>query len=391
MKEKLALLLILAIPCSLFAQQKFKIDLSSPSLINKSLILAPSPWVKELKGLYCLNLDTNKNIIDFCKNNGFEKSVYQITVQEKNSIRGEFAYPVPVTFQFVDPENNQLHLSSKFFLDSGSYKIDLPKVLRRCDINLNSPVNNEYADFKKLFVDFYISQDKLFDSLTNLAEKENRVASYIRKNPDSYVALWEIIDDYFTHDYVPVYLENLRLFSASMKTSKLFTTFEGILKHDSSSNKGNKFELERSVVAGSLFPEIDFDGRNMLTKEDFKKSELTLIDCWATWCGYCVKAMPGVVALYNEYKDLGVNFISVALENDPKKIKLANEILKKNNVKWKNYFDIKKDFNDKVGVVAIPLLFLVDQNGKIVERVNSADIDFIKKTIDDYLRNEKNE
>ncbi|MDH7464291.1 TlpA disulfide reductase family protein [Chitinophagaceae bacterium 26-R-25] len=391
MKEKLTLLLILAIPCSLFAQGKFRIELTSPSFINDSLVLSATPWVKELKGLYCLNLDTNKNIIDFCKNYGFEKSAYRIAIQEKNILKGEFDYPIPVTFSFMDPADRHIYVSSKFFLDSGRYKIELPKMLRRCNINLNTPLNNEYAIFKKLFADLYIRQeDHLYDSLISVTEKENRVGAYIRRNPDSYVALWEIIDDYFTHDYFPVYLENLRLFSARMKATKLFTAFEGILKHDSSINKGNKFELERSVVSGSLFPEVNFDDHNKLTREDFKKSKLTFIDYWTTSCPPCVKALPEIGAMYNEYKGKGISFITVTGEHETNRVEVAKEMLKKNNAEWMNFFDINNAFRDKVGILALPTQFLIDQNGKIVTRVEG-DLDSIKRAIDDYLRNEKNE
>jgi thiol-disulfide isomerase/thioredoxin len=375
------------IPNSLIAQGKFRIELSAPSLINEHVLFSPESIAKGFEDIYCISVDTNRNTIDFGKKFGFEKCSYNIAVQERNIIQGEFDYPIPFTFQYLDAKEGQVYFSTTFFLDSGSYKVEYKKMAQLYSISLNSPVNNEYASFKTLFADLYVKvEDKLKDSLINLNEKERRVGSYIKKNPDSYVALWEIFDDYVNHDYYPVYLENLQLFSDKMKRSKLFIKFENRLKLDSASHKKNRYEVTKTVVAGSSFPEIKFDEHNTLTKEDFEKHKLTFIDCWATWCGPCRKAIPEVVALYNEYNKKGVNFITVTLERKQDKIKEANEFLKKNNVEWQNYFDINNDFNDKVSALAIPLLFIVDQNGKIVMRMEGADIESIKKIFDDYLK-----
>ena len=97
-----------------------------------------------------------------------------------------------------------------------------------------------------------------------------------------------------------------------------------------------------------------------------------------------------MVKMYNKYKDKGINFIIVTDEQELERIERAKEILKKNNVKWTNYFDINKDFSNKVGLPAYPTQFLVDQNGRIVIRVEG-DLDSIRKTIDNYLMSQKNE
>lgn len=392
MKRNFILLFVLAVPGFLSAQGKFSIEFTAPSYVNDSIIFAPSPWVKELTEIYNVNVETGKSIKDFGKESGLGKTFYQITVQEKNMINGELDYPMPFTFQTQNRQTGQIYVTSRFFLDSGHYKIALPRFSRFDEINLNSSVNEEYAGFKKLFADLYVTQEqRLSDSLTNLAEKEKRIGAYIKKHPESYVALWEIFDDYCNYDYYPIYLENLRLFSGKMSTNRLFKTFENKLKLDSANEKGNKFELEKTLVEGSEFPEIAFDEHNVLTAKDFKNYTLTFIDCWATGCGSCLKEMPEIVAMYGVYKDEGVNFISVTAETDPKRIELAKKILKKNNVQWTNYFDIKKNFEEKVGLTEYPLHFLVDRDGKIVARVNGADLNSIKKAMDDYLRNEKNE
>ena len=57
------------------------------------------------------------------------------------------------------------------------------------------------------------------------------------------------------------------------------------------------------------------------TKQTLYKNlgKYTLIDFWASWCGPCRKENPNVVALYNKYKDKGLNIIGISLDNDKQK------------------------------------------------------------------------
>lgn len=373
MRKQCFFFLCFFIPLISFAQGKFKIELDAPSFINDKLLITPPSMRKGFEDFYYYLLDTSKNITDFGKKFGFKQSAFQITIQEKNVLEGYCNYTIPLSFQYFNRKTKQIYKTSTFFLDSGIYKIQLPEMFNRYEIAINSPLNIEYSSFKKIFSDLYVQRkDVLFDSLLDLEKKEEKIASYIKRNPNSFIAFWEIVDDYTQCDYNPIYLKNLQLFSIDIKSTDLFKKFE------------NKLKSEDSTLVGRKFPTINLDRQNALNIESFKKYKLTVIDYWSTTCAPCIRAMPQLVALYNKYKLKGVNFITVTAESEPSRIKLAKTILVKNNVKWINYFDTKNNFRNKVNATAYPLQFLVDQNGKILARV-SGNLKKIEKLINSFI------
>lgn len=243
-------------------------------------------------------------------------------------------------------------------------------------MNVNSEINNEYIKFRKIFSAYYIKRKDTVsgvDSLINLTTKERRLSEYIIANPNSYVALWEIISDYTHHGYDPIYLCNLKLFSTDIKNNSLFKMFE------------NKLLSEDSTLIGKYFPEIKLDKQFKLTKQSFKNNQLTFIDYWSTTCLPCIREMPKIVALYNEYKSRGVDFITITDENEPDRVALAKKILLKNKVTWSKYYDSNKEFNKSLNVTAYPLHLLVDQSGKIIAR-SYGNLDEVRNVIESYIK-----
>src|SRR5688572_4015509 len=50
----------------------------------------------------------------------------------------------------------------------------------------------------------------------------------------------------------------------------------------------------------------------------WEPGKLYLLECWATWCGPCVAAIPHLDALHDKYKDQGLRVIGMNVREDDK-------------------------------------------------------------------------
>jgi len=122
---------------------------------------------------------------------------------------------------------------------------------------------------------------------------------------------------------------------------------------------GTPFELEfNDAVTGAAISMKDLRGK------------VVVIDFWATWCGPCVAEMPKMKNLYKEYRDQGVEFIGVSLDQ-PKEdggLDKLKKFVEEREIGWPQYYQgkgWKSDFSRGWGINAIPALFVVDQAGKL--------------------------
>jgi len=60
--------------------------------------------------------------------------------------------------------------------------------------------------------------------------------------------------------------------------------------------------------------EIDLEGLKKILGRDPKDTRPLLINFWATWCDGCREEFPDLVKIDNDYRDKGLNFVSVSLD-----------------------------------------------------------------------------
>jgi thiol-disulfide isomerase/thioredoxin len=351
--KRILQILLFVVSTSAFSQEQFNIELTAPLFEKDSLFLAPPPTSRNIISLYSLTLnENNKNV----KSIGNSKGAL-IKILPQNNISGIVPCPLPMMIMSSKEDRKGFYLSELFFIENGNLKVQVSDKNLTLVLPPDATINNDYKKLKKYLqqVDEKLKPFEKNDP-ADLETKEKLLKAYIRKNPGSYPAFWEIIDVFSKYGFHKSYLTDLPLFSKKIKASSCFKDFEKIMY------------LENSTNVGGNFPEIDFGSEGKITKEVFSNYKITMIDYWSTSCKPCIQELPELVKLYEKYKDKGVNFISVADEKTQQRIDLATKIFQENNVSWKNYFDTTKEFTKKLNAGGYPLFIVVDQNGKILSK-----------------------
>jgi thiol-disulfide isomerase/thioredoxin len=132
-----------------------------------------------------------------------------------------------------------------------------------------------------------------------------------------------------------------------------------------------KGTLKRLSAVGKPF-ELDFTDAIKGSEVSMKglKGKVVVVDFWATWCGPCVAEMPKMKKLYAEFKNKGVEFIGVSLDQPKEKggLDKLKEFVAKNEIGWPQYYQgnyWQSEFYSSWGINSIPCVFIVDADGKL--------------------------
>ena len=132
------------------------------------------------------------------------------------------------------------------------------------------------------------------------------------------------------------------------------------------------------VAIGAIAPDLEFpDPDGKMRKLSDLRGKVVLLDFWASWCGPCRRENPNVTKIYAQYHDKGFEVFSVSLDSDAASWKRAIEADK---LVWPNHVSDLKKWQSQAaaiyGVRSIPSTFLLDKEGRIVQRdLRGADLE----------------
>lgn len=141
------------------------------------------------------------------------------------------------------------------------------------------------------------------------------------------------------------------------------------IKKDDSARQasGQAYGLEPKDIAPP-FTLSDTSGKSVQLS-DFKGKKV-ILNFWATWCPPCQKEMPDMQAFYEKYGN-DVQLLAVNLTSSEGSKQAVSKFLKEKQFT----FRVLLDDQDSVGskkyrVSTIPTSYFIDEEGKIVQRVN---------------------
>lgn len=90
------------------------------------------------------------------------------------------------------------------------------------------------------------------------------------------------------------------------------------------------------------------------------------LNFWATYCPPCEEEMPYIESQYHEFKDKGVVVLTVDV-GEPKLT--VESFVKRHNLSFPVLLDQREEIIKLYGIGPIPVTFLIDKDGKVIDRV----------------------
>jgi thiol-disulfide isomerase/thioredoxin len=114
------------------------------------------------------------------------------------------------------------------------------------------------------------------------------------------------------------------------------------------------------------------DGKGITSRK--LRRRVVLIDCWASWCGPCLRDMPEVKKVYERWHDKGLEVIGLSLDRDPKAAAAAAE---KHEIAWPLVLvppgeETRELWTQATRIESIPRLLVIDQKGVLRADLTSA-------------------
>ncbi len=138
------------------------------------------------------------------------------------------------------------------------------------------------------------------------------------------------------------------------------------------------------------FDTIDIEGNRIKTNDFYKDSKINALIIWATYGNDCKDTLVSINNLSKNYdeKDLKVSaFILDTSADTSTNIEEAQNIIKENNLNFKNLLPNPTTEDALKTIEKIPLLLIMDSQGKILNAYEgNLSQEVMQKIIDDHLK-----
>lgn len=262
---------------------------------------------------------------------------------------------------------------------------------------IGSPLQDEYENE---FLPFFRSNDQAYESLKSFyqrnyskydgdfpkiikdsatflqdkyySQRANLLSEYIKRHPNSYVALWDI---YFFISMTPVH----RYFDFE----KLFSCFSNQMQQQQFMvDLKERIKESVKMQVGQMFPKDFFKGYEQLHNNVKKDNQYYLIDFWFSHCSPCAKKFPKLKEIYEKFHGKGFDIVSISVDKKKDKKDYVAAIQKYDLV-WKHIWDKEGAIAQKFNINVFPTYILVDKKGKIINsNIQDDELEaFLKKNL----------
>ena len=262
--------------------------------------------------------------------------------------QGSILYPTAVRlYSNID----SIRFNELIFIETGNQVITIIKKNNSYEIISNTSIEKEHKRFLK---------EMTLKTIDDKMQGE-KLLSFVRKNPDSYVGLFALINQAFKYPYPSIFEKINGTFSKKIRQTNAFQYYLGLYKPN---------------TVGSTAP--DFFAKSVDSRKaslsSFRGKSFVLLDFWASWCGPCRQMMPHLKELYQKYHAKGFEIISISVDTDS--TAWRNAVKKEGIQSWINVMSesfFSENINDpglgmKYSIWEYPTSILINKKGTIIGR-----------------------
>lgn len=185
-----------------------------------------------------------------------------------------------------------------------------------------------------------------------------------------------------------VRIDSLQHYSVQDKINELLALHAGEMMRYYADLPNNQIDDSTHIEVGSILPA--FNVRTIETDHVthldslLKDSKFLLIDIWASWCGPCIKSLPELQKLKNDY---GTNLQILSLNYGDESFSKIQNVLDKAEPSWPQAFSSHRIYRLINKEHAYPTMLIIDRNRKIVlQGQPDLSITAIRNFLDEQLK-----
>lgn len=314
----------------------------------------------------------NKDTINFycaqIKNYYYDTNTLSAEIiNNEFTVNFNLSYPHLYAILLKSENKKGVAINDFVFLDNTTTKIKFDS-----NSKLEASNGTSNTEYLKIFMPYMLKDKKenlnfyLFDN----HELDSNLLGYIKKYPDSYVALWYLVQKFSITGYTELYEKSLNSFSKKIKDEKLWK----ILNNDF-----QKISIKTNVK----FPELLLQNIDLKPEVlEIPNDKYTLIDMWFSGCTPCLKQIPALKEIYNKYGSSGFNIIGISVDQT-RFLNLWKEKIIEKEIPWKQYLDENAVIASKEKIISFPTNFLLNEKGEVIRKnIEPEELDmFLKKKL----------
>ncbi|MDE6534465.1 MAG: TlpA family protein disulfide reductase [Muribaculaceae bacterium] len=236
------------------------------------------------------------------------------------------------------------------------------------EISFNNDNNAVGTKSNDVFADYIAQTDKIADKLEEAADEEawDKVyygeiipgaLKFVKENPNN--PYNQAVFQQFAMD---LDAEQIKIFCDNDSTIKANPAVKKLMENA---------EKRQSLQVGKPYANVEIplpDGSSRKLSEWITPGRFTIIDFWASWCNPCRQEIPGLVEIYKQYKNAGIDVLGIAVWDEVADTEAA---IKQDGIPYP-VIAIPKDksqaITDAYGINGIPSILMIDPQGNIFAR-----------------------